>query len=164
MCAQRCRAMVRGGGRSGPYGRQNASGDQVHVTGLPPNLDENQLRQFFAAYGTVEKCKLLPSKTQGTTTALVRFKHTVEAESMKEKLHGTKPPGSPAEVRVSFSTGNEGETVSARRLAPLAARATAKQGARARALARATRTMRISTAARVAQRTRRATTPSASKC
>jgi len=100
-----------GKSRAAPYSGESKSStapepnDNLYVTGLPLSLDNDLLRQFFAAYGSVGQCKVLPSRPNATgSVALVRFTSIAEATKVKTKLDGTVPEGHQEPLRLKYAS------------------------------------------------------------
>merc|ERR1719499_1965803 len=83
--------------------------DNLYITDLPPNMDEDTLRTIFSSYGVVVQCKVLQSKTPGTgkCAGLVRVQSAEEAQWIVENLNGNIPQGLTSAIQVRFADSPE---------------------------------------------------------
>jgi len=66
----------------------------VHVTGLPANATEEQVRTIFAAYGTVASLKVLPQKEdKPDAAAIITMENADQAKWLVENLNDKVPAG-----------------------------------------------------------------------
>lgn len=100
--------------RSSPYGggAQQAGprlpNDNLYITGLPPNIDVESVRQLFGQYGTVVQCKVLPAPNENAPRhALVRFTSADEAAAVKKNLAGYALEGVNEPLVVEFAIKKE---------------------------------------------------------
>lgn len=59
----------------------------LYVKGFPEDMNEQGLRDLFAAFGEIESLKLHPAGEGKKLYAFVCFKKPDEASTAKEKLH-----------------------------------------------------------------------------
>jgi len=79
--------------------------DNVYVTDLPADIDDNMVRTLFNLYATVANCKAMEGKYQGQKgAALVRFQSVEEATWVVENLSGKTLEGLDAPVRIRFAS------------------------------------------------------------
>jgi len=84
--------------------------DNLYVTNLPHGLDENMVSQFFAIYGNVQQCRVLPCPVpNGKTAALVRFASIDEATSIMRTLNGQVLTGLSEPVQIKYATPKKGK-------------------------------------------------------
>lgn len=95
------------GGKGGPYARPAAPpSDNLYVTGMPANIQPDQVQQIFSGYGTVVQSKLLGAK-DGNAAALIRYSSTAEATKVKEMLNGNIPEGLSSPITIRFADQKE---------------------------------------------------------
>mmetsp|Transcript_130814 Transcript_130814/g.364588 ORF Transcript_130814/g.364588 Transcript_130814/m.364588 type:complete len:381 (-) Transcript_130814:186-1328(-) len=76
----------------------------VRVTGLPPDINEERVRQIFGAYYDVLHCKILANPAPGgASAALLRFESEEAATWVVARLDGGTPQGLAQPVGVSFA-------------------------------------------------------------
>lgn len=75
--------------------REAPPSDNIYVTDLPSDFDENDLKDVFGAYGHIIQCKVLQSGSPGQAkcAALVRFQSEEEAAWVVDNLNGNIPQG-----------------------------------------------------------------------
>merc|ERR1719195_1874272 len=61
--------------------------DNVYVSGLPLDTDENVIMELFSPFGTVTQCKLLPDSGKPDRAALVRLESVEAAMTAVEELN-----------------------------------------------------------------------------
>mmetsp|Transcript_98618 Transcript_98618/g.174686 ORF Transcript_98618/g.174686 Transcript_98618/m.174686 type:complete len:522 (-) Transcript_98618:175-1740(-) len=101
------------GGMGGPPGKDMGSlepSNNIFVAGLPPDYNDQRLKDLFGAYGTVVDCKVLPDSGKPDRAALVRMADINQSAWCVQNLHGTMPTGhglvTPLILR--FKTGGKG--------------------------------------------------------
>lgn len=78
--------------------------DNLYVSDLAEDLNDDSLKQIFEQYGTVAQCRYMPAKAPGGThTAFVRFSSVEEASAIKELLDGFIPQGMSTAVKIAFT-------------------------------------------------------------
>jgi len=81
--------------------------DNIYVTDLPADLDDQDLREIFSSYGVVTQCRVLSNTSPGAAAtrraALVRFQSEDEAAWVVENLHGNIPQGLDDPIGVRFA-------------------------------------------------------------
>eukprot|EP00927_Polykrikos_kofoidii_P081459 TRINITY_DN7886_c0_g1_i1.p1 TRINITY_DN7886_c0_g1~~TRINITY_DN7886_c0_g1_i1.p1 ORF type:complete len:627 (-),score=121.24 TRINITY_DN7886_c0_g1_i1:126-1931(-) len=97
-------APYQGGCNSGGGGGDlEAPCDNLYVSGLPVEVDEEAVRSLFGGYGTVVQCKVLPPKAgQQWAVALVRYQSEPEATSVKNLLNGNIPEGLQQPITIKY--------------------------------------------------------------
>merc|ERR1719473_593070 len=92
---------------SGGKGASGAAGgvqDNCFVAGLPMTATEESIKEFFAPYGTVQQCKVLPDHPgKPDRAALVRFMNEEQARWMVDNLNGNVLEGMPGPLTVRFA-------------------------------------------------------------
>lgn len=76
--------------------REAPPSDNIYVTDLPSDFDDNDLKDVFGAYGHIVQCKVLQSGGPGgqaKCAALVRFQSEEEAAWVVDNLNGNIPQG-----------------------------------------------------------------------
>jgi len=82
--------------------------DNIYVTDLPADLDDQELKEIFSSYGVVTQCRVLsnssaPGGQAPKKAGLVRFQSVDEAAWVVENLHGNIPQGLDDPIGVRFA-------------------------------------------------------------
>jgi len=80
--------------------------DNIYVADLPAGIDEAMVQTIFSAYGTVQSCKVLPSKGGGKGAAMVRVGSVSEAQWIVDNLNGNIAQGLSTPVQVRFANSS----------------------------------------------------------
>jgi len=87
--------------------------DNLYITGLPPGIDDDTLRQIFEGYAPVAQCKILPSKQhEGKCAAFVRYHDVATAAAVADSINrGGIPLGLSEPVTAQFAEpkGSDGK-------------------------------------------------------
>jgi len=96
-----------GGGKEGGVREK----DNLYISGLPPGIDEDWIKQSFGEYGaTVKQCKVLPVKKPGMPLhAMVRFGTEQEAENIKASFQGAQIEGTTIKIENVIKGGAAGD-------------------------------------------------------
>eukprot|EP00929_Paragymnodinium_shiwhaense_P023384 TRINITY_DN14647_c3_g1_i1.p1 TRINITY_DN14647_c3_g1~~TRINITY_DN14647_c3_g1_i1.p1 ORF type:complete len:267 (-),score=83.99 TRINITY_DN14647_c3_g1_i1:119-919(-) len=87
--------------------------DNLYVTGLPAEVDDELALTIFSAYGTVTSVKVLPPRTAGEkANAMVRLASAAEAQWIVDHLNGNIPEGLDEPIGVKFASAgrSKGDT------------------------------------------------------
>jgi len=85
-------------------GSNEQQANNLYVTGLPADIDEQKLRGIFSEHGKVSQCKVLPPRPgEQKTVALIRFDRADDARRTKDALNNTTLPGTSNPVQVRFA-------------------------------------------------------------
>eukprot|EP00927_Polykrikos_kofoidii_P021774 TRINITY_DN2051_c0_g1_i1.p1 TRINITY_DN2051_c0_g1~~TRINITY_DN2051_c0_g1_i1.p1 ORF type:complete len:676 (-),score=126.69 TRINITY_DN2051_c0_g1_i1:121-2052(-) len=80
--------------------------DNLYISGLPVDIDDESVRNLFCGYGNVVQCKVLPPKMgQLCTVALVRYESEPEATAVKNLLNGNIPEGLQQPITIKYKAG-----------------------------------------------------------
>ena len=84
-----------------------AKSENLFISDLPRNIDDNMLLAVFSAYGQINSHKILTLGPQGNRCAVVSFRYVREATWIVDNLNGNIPQGliSPITVRYSSESG-----------------------------------------------------------
>jgi len=83
--------------------------DNLFIAGLPIAADEQFVKDYFAKYGMVAQCKVLPDQPgKLDRAALVRFADAGQARWLVENLNGTIPEGLSSPLTVRFAGDRPG--------------------------------------------------------
>merc|ERR1712176_1185907 len=74
----------------------------IYIADLPSNVDEEALQKAFNKYGTVVWHRIMPSKGQETTAAIVEYQDISEAKWVVENMNGAQPDGISAPLTITF--------------------------------------------------------------
>eukprot|EP00405_Crypthecodinium_cohnii_P027261 CAMPEP_0206513764 /NCGR_PEP_ID=MMETSP0324_2-20121206/61714_1 /ASSEMBLY_ACC=CAM_ASM_000836 /TAXON_ID=2866 /ORGANISM="Crypthecodinium cohnii, Strain Seligo" /LENGTH=409 /DNA_ID=CAMNT_0054006065 /DNA_START=70 /DNA_END=1299 /DNA_ORIENTATION=- len=74
----------------------------IYVAGLPHGIDDNKLREIFAAYGEVVWCKVMKEGRDGRIPAIVEFSNLEHATWVVANVNGGIPQGLTEPVDVKF--------------------------------------------------------------
>lgn len=88
--------MGMGMGMGAPPGKDMGSlepSNNIFVAGLPPDYNDQRLKDLFGAYGQVVDCKVLPDSGKPDRAALVRMADINQSTWCVNNLHGTMPTG-----------------------------------------------------------------------
>lgn len=82
--------------------------DNLHMTGLPPNMTEEALYSIFGAYGTIQSIKVLNTNGttedgRGMTICMVRLGSVEQATWMVQNLNGNIPQGLTTPITVRYA-------------------------------------------------------------
>jgi len=84
--------------------------DNLYITGLPPDVDDQKLRAIFGAYAEITSTKVLNNPTgQGFCAALCRFASVQAATWIVQSLHGNIPEGLSSPIQVKFANPGGGK-------------------------------------------------------
>eukprot|EP00928_Gymnodinium_smaydae_P000219 TRINITY_DN1007_c0_g1_i1.p1 TRINITY_DN1007_c0_g1~~TRINITY_DN1007_c0_g1_i1.p1 ORF type:complete len:355 (-),score=106.38 TRINITY_DN1007_c0_g1_i1:103-1167(-) len=84
--------------------------DNVFVSDLPGDIDEDTLKALFEQYAEVTQCRVLQNNLPGTRrSALVRFGSVEHATAIVENLNNNIPQGMTTPVRVQFARSPDGK-------------------------------------------------------
>jgi len=100
-----------------------AQGDRIYVKGLPAGMNDDAVRETFAAYGTVLDCKVLVDSGKsddgtGQSVAIVKLGSAAEAAWAVTNLNGNIPEGLPRPIDVSYASKSRTETSTTIRASP----------------------------------------------
>lgn len=88
--------------------REAPQSDNLYLSELPGDFNEQVCQQILGAYGAIVRCKILPSKISGgKCAALVQFGSLDEAQWIVENLHGNIPQGLSEPIKVRYADGPE---------------------------------------------------------
>jgi len=76
--------------------------NNVYITDLPSEVDDNMVKEIFGQYGTVTWAKVMASKGKPTTMAIVEFATKEESEWFVENLNGNIPEGLSSPIKASL--------------------------------------------------------------
>lgn len=83
--------------------------DNLFIAGLPITADEQFVKDYFAKYGMVAQCKVLPDQPgKVDRAALVRFADAGQARWLVDNLNGTTPEGLSGPLTVRFAGDRPG--------------------------------------------------------
>jgi cold shock CspA family protein len=83
--------------------------DNLFIAGLPMTTTEEFVRDFFAKFGAIQQCKVLPDQPGKLDKAvLVRFADEKQAKWLVENLNGTTPEGLSQPLTVRFAGDRPG--------------------------------------------------------
>jgi len=111
----RCNAsrpmMNKGGGKGGCKGKSKAGTSNMYIVGLPPNINEDEMRLFFQNYGEVISVKVLPMVAGKQTSAGFVRMADQDAEWVVKNLHATQPSGltNTIHIKVVPDDGSKGK-------------------------------------------------------
>ncbi|CAE7326816.1 PAB1 [Symbiodinium sp. CCMP2456] len=92
---------------AGGYGKAGGRGNEpscnLFVTGLPMEIDEGQLRDLFANYGMVMRCKVLPHNGMPDRAALVEMGDVAQSQWIVNNLNGNTPAGMSGPIKIGYS-------------------------------------------------------------
>lgn len=92
---------------AGGYGKAGGRGNEpscnLFVTGLPMDIDEGQLRDLFANYGMVMRCKVLPHNGMPDRAALVEMGDVAQSQWIVNNLNGNTPAGMAGPIKIGYS-------------------------------------------------------------
>uniref|UniRef100_A0A7S4SYJ5 C3H1-type domain-containing protein n=1 Tax=Alexandrium monilatum TaxID=311494 RepID=A0A7S4SYJ5_9DINO len=74
----------------------------IHIGGLPLEVDDAQLASIFSAYGTITWSRVFDSKGKPNKAAIVEFADAAEAKWVVESLNGNIPQGLTEPITVAF--------------------------------------------------------------
>merc|ERR1712129_211705 len=78
----------------------------IHIAELPLEVDDEMLKEVFAAYGTVTWSRVFDSSGKPSKAAIVEFADIEEAKWCVENLDGDIPQGLSTPVKVNFKRSN----------------------------------------------------------
>jgi len=79
--------------------------NNLYIKGLPPNFGDQQLKQLFERYGTIQDCRVLVDMVTGVSRgiAFVRFSEIPDAKRAIADLNNTQVAGSDKPILVKFA-------------------------------------------------------------
>jgi len=77
--------------------------NNVYISDLPSEVDENGVKELFGQYGTVTWARVFASKGKPTTNAIVEFATKEDSEWFVENLNGNVPEGLGVPIQASMT-------------------------------------------------------------
>jgi len=82
--------------------------ESLFISGLPPDMTEDRLRQIMSQYGSVQACTVMPPTGMPDCCALVRFADVAGAKWIVQNLNGNMPLGLSTPISVNFALPLDG--------------------------------------------------------
>merc|ERR1719181_2646655 len=82
--------------------------ESLFISGLPPDMTEERLRQIMSQYGSVVACTVMPPAGMPDCCALVRFADVAGAKWIVQNLNGNMPLGLSTPISVNFALPLDG--------------------------------------------------------
>jgi hypothetical protein len=106
-------AGCKGGGKSSQSMQQAPAAQgpcvNLYLTGLPLTLSQDDVRQFFAQYGTVHSAKILPPSANRPTAPGFCLMDEIGGKWCVENLNGFQPDGFTVPISVSIAQDKNGK-------------------------------------------------------